>query len=154
MTMTTTNDPVMIEGLETPIPAWLAVLPFSNDDEGIADAIAERHLEATTVDELLKGSDTSAIEGLVGKHLVIRSVRLQASTLETGIGVYVAIDFTNAETGEQSVTTTSAKSVMAQLATAHVRGWFPLECTIAEVDTGKNGRSNPLHLSKWVGEPF
>lgn len=140
---------VAVPGLDFHVPAWAALIPYEPDRDVIAERIAFRAFEAETLEDMLGDNNTDEIEGLAGVPMRITGVTLQRSTIEQegGIGVYCVIEYTNLRDGSGGVTTTSAKGVMMQLANAVTRGWLPFDCTVAIVDTGKNGRSNPLHLA-------
>lgn len=143
---------VKVPGLERPVPAWAALIPYDPDSDAIAERIALRAFEAESLEEMLEESPTVPIESLVGGHIRIEAVTLLKSGIEEDnkVGVYCAMEYVNLRDGTRAVTTTSAKGVMMQLANAVLRGWLPFECTVAEVETGKNGRNNPLHLARVV----
>ena len=144
--------PVRLEGMDIDVPTWCSVFPWDPDTDAIAERIAMKAFEAETVDDMLTEHPPEDIESLLGSHIRITNASLTRSTVENdnALGVYLVIEYTNLEDGAKAVTTTSAKGIMMQIANAIVHGWLPMDCTVVEVNTGKNGRSNPMHLARYV----
>ena len=135
------------EGCNKPIPEFLTGLPWAqSDDQAVLD-IAARILQAETVEKVLEKATTVEFAELVGVPVTVHGFKMMPSPIEEGIGAYAVIDFTYADNGTHQITTTSALGVLAQLARTYQLGGFPLACAVMEIDTGKNGKNNPLYLA-------
>lgn len=142
----TSMELVPWEGCDKPIPAFLTQLPWAQtDDDAVADIVA-RILGAKTVEDVIARAESVKFETLYGQVIVIHAFRMMPSTIETGVGAYALVDYTLDGSEEHKVTTTSAMGVLAQLARTYQLGGFPLRCAVLEIDTGKNGKSNPVYL--------
>lgn len=135
------------EGCNKPIPAFLTQLPWAQTDDDAVGDIVERILRADTLEKVLERPGTVEFADLVATCIVIHGFKMMPSTIETGVGAYAVIDFTYDGNGEHQITTTSALGVLAQLAKAYQLSGFPLRCGVLEIDTGKNGKNNPLYLA-------
>lgn len=134
------------EGCDKPIPEFLTALPWAqSDDQAVLD-IAARILAADSVDKVLEKSTTVEFSDLVGVVIVVHGFKMMPSTIADGIGAYAVIDFTYDGNDTHQITTTSALGVLAQLARTFQLGGFPLRAAVLEIDTGKNGKNNPLYL--------
>lgn len=143
------------EGCNKPIPQFLTLLPWAQTSDDAVSDIVQRILNAETVDEVLKRQTVSEFEDLFGKVITIHGFKLMASTIETGVGAYAVIDYSDDGETARQITTTSALGVMAALARVHQLGGFPFRCAVLEIDTGKNGRNNPVYLAEAkYAEPF
>lgn len=139
-------DLVPWEGCDKPIPEFLTLLPWAqSDDQAVLD-IAQRILSAENVEQVLAKSETVEFSQLVGVVITVHGFRMMPSTIAEGVGAYAVIDFTYEGNETHQITTTSALGVLAQLARTWQLGGFPLTCAVLEIDTGKNGKNNPLYL--------
>lgn len=139
-----------------PIPEFLTQLPWAAEaDDAIAD-IVERILNASTVEEVIARSDTVEFADLKTQVITVYGFRMMPSTIDTGVGAYAVVDFVRAGSEAHEITTTSALGVLAQLARIYHLGGFPFKCSVLEIDTGKNGKNNPLYLAPAAQgeEPF
>lgn len=159
--MAKTNDDhgdmelVAWEGCDKPIPKFLTLMPWAQtSDDAVAD-IVQRILNAESVDEVLKRQTVTEFEDLYGKVIEIHGFKLMSSTIETGVGAYAVIDYSDDGQTARQITTTSALGVLAALARVYTLSGFPFRCAVLEIDTGKNGRNNPVYLAEAkYAEPF
>ena len=135
------------EGCDKPIPAFLTKLPWAQTDDDAVQEIVARILGASTVEEVIARAESVKFETLYGSVITVHAFRMMPSAIETGVGAYALIDYTEDGRDEHKVTTTSALGVLAQLARTWQLGGFPLRCAVMEIDTGKNGKSNPVYLA-------
>lgn len=135
------------EGCPKPIPEFLTLLPWAQtDDDAVSDIVA-RILNADTVEDVLARQDTVDFEQLVDVPITVHGFKMLPSTIDTGVGAYAVIDFTYTGADAHQITTTSALGVLAQLARVWQLSGYPFQCAVLEIDTGKNGRNNPLYLA-------
>lgn len=134
------------EGCDKPIPEFLTKLPWAQNDDDAVNDIAARILSAENVEQVLAKSETVDFEALVGVAITVHGFKMLASNIKTGVGAYAVIDFTYQGNETHQITTTSALGVLAQLARTWELGGFPLACAVLEIDTGNNGKNNPLYL--------
>jgi len=135
-----------------PIPAEIAervrqlAAAIPGDDGSGAERIVTQLLDAQTIDDLNAPWEGTSGRNLAGKRLSIRSVTQRSSTFEDGAGIFLVVDAVDAKTGEPAVFTTSALSVVIQLARVHQLGLFPViaEVVVAERPTERG--FYPYHL--------
>lgn len=122
------------------------VAAIPDNDSGGAENIIEQLLAADTIDDLNAPWEGVSGRKLHGKRLSIRGVSARPSSFEGGAGIFLVADAVDAKTGEKAVFTTSALSVVIQLAQAHKLGMFPLlvEVVVAERPTARG--FYPYHL--------
>ena len=115
------------------------------DGEG-AESIIRQLLDAQTIDDLNAPWEGSSGRSLAGKRLSIRGCHQRPSSFEDGAGVFLVVDAADAKTGEALTFTTSAVSVVLQLARAWSLGLFPLiaDVVVAERPTARG--FYPYHL--------
>lgn len=135
------------KGCTRPIPQFLTTLPWARTDDDAINDIVLRILNAESVEKALEQSDSVKFETLVDTVITIHGFRMMPSDIETGVGAYALIDFTETGSDVHKVTTTSALGVMAQLWKIHQLGGYPVHVGVLEIDTGKNGKNNPLYLA-------
>jgi len=123
-----------------------AVRGIPGDDGSGAERIITQLLDATTIDDLNAPWDGTSSRNLGGKRLTIRGITQRPSQFEDGAGIFLVADAVDAKTGETAVFTTSAVSVVIQLARAYQLGLFPLiaDVVVAEQPTGRG--FYPIHL--------
>jgi len=116
-----------------------------SDGEG-AESIVRQLLDAQTIDDLNAPWEGSSGRSLAGKRLSIRGCHQRPSSFEDGAGVFLVVDAADAKTGEALTFTTSAVSVVLQLARAWSLGLFPLiaDVVVAERPTARG--FYPYHL--------
>jgi len=116
-----------------------------SDGEG-AESIIRQLLDAQTIDDLNAPWEGSSGRSLAGKRLTIRGCHQRPSSFEDGAGIFLVVDAADAKTGESLTFTTSAVSVVLQLARAWSLGLFPLiaDVVVAERPTARG--FYPYHL--------
>lgn len=119
-----------------------------NAMENIIGAI----LAATSPEDLDKPWDASGAEKLAGRTLMITALTRRPSDFRTGLGVFLVVHYGDMETGEAGVFTTSATSIIAQLARAYVAGWLPLAVQVVVAARPTGDGYHPHHL-KILGRP-
>ena len=110
------------------------------------EAIILQLLNATTIDDLNAPWEATNGRSLAGKRLAIRGVTQRPSSFNDGTGIFLVADATDTQTGEVATFTTSAISVVLQLARVHQLGMFPViaEVVVAERPTERG--FYPYHL--------
>lgn len=123
-----------------------AVKGIPGDDGTGAESIVLQLLNAQTVDDLNAPWEATNGRALNGKRLKINGVTQRPSSYEDGAGIFLVADAWDAKTGEQATFTTSALSVVIQLARAHQLGLFPViaDVVVAERPTARG--FYPYHL--------
>lgn len=123
-----------------------AVEGIPGDDGSGAENIVRQLLDATTIDDLNEPWESTSGKKLNGRRLEIRSITQRASSFEEGAGIFLVADAVDASSGEQTTFTTSALSVVIQLARAWQLGMFPIiaDIVVAERPTARG--FYPYHL--------
>ena len=123
-----------------------AVRDIPGADGSGGEAIILQLLNATTIDDLNAPWEATNGRSLAGKRLAIRGVTQRESSFNDGTGIFLVVDATDTQTGELATFTTSAISVVLQLARIHQLGMFPViaEVVVAERPTGRG--FYPYHL--------
>ena len=118
------------------------------DPEETAKRIAERDLNAGSLDELLGGgNETISGRNYINKPFQITGVEWQASEIEgEGLPFYGVIHGTSID-GEVLVITCGATSVVRKLAVMQHNGWLPAWCKIVKGSKTAGGYE-PLDLVK------
>lgn len=125
--------------------ADMAVLIPDDTEDGGA-RVLEAILGAKTWEALNDPWEASNGEALVGKLLKLTGAKKMPSTFEGGLGVFLVVDYTDTHTGETGVLTTSAVSIVGQIAAAYANNWFPLYAEIVVADRPTKRGFLPQHL--------
>lgn len=123
-----------------------AVQDIPGDDGTGAESIVLQLLNAQTIDDLNAPWEATNGRALNGKRLIIRGVTQRQSQFEDGAGVFLVVDAADAKTGEQATFTTSALSVVIQLAQAHRKGFFPIIADVVVAERPTERGFYPYHL--------
>lgn len=123
-----------------------AVESIPGDESGGAERIIEQLLSATSIDDLNAPWEGTSGRNLAGKRLSIRGVTQRPSSFNDGAGIFLVGDAVDVKTGDPATFTTSAVSVVLQLARCHQLGLFPVlaEVVVAERPTARG--FYPYHL--------
>ena len=123
-----------------------AVRGIPGSDGSGGEAIILQLLNAQTIDDLNAPWEATSGRSLAGKRLAIRGVTQRESSFNDGTGIFLVADATDTATGEAATFTTSAISVVLQLARIHQLGMFPViaEVVVAERPTERG--FYPYHL--------
>jgi len=123
-----------------------AVRGIPGDDGSGAERIITQLLDATSIDDLNAPWDGTSSRNLAGKRLTIRGITQRPSQFEDGAGIFLVADAVDAKTGEPAVFTTSAVSVVIQLARAWQLGLFPLIADVVVAERPTERGFYPIHL--------
>lgn len=102
------------EAAETGVLAQLGVR-ISTPEE-ISLRLAQRLVDATTVDDLLAENATSGWAEHEGRSVLIRHVDYAPSTKKAGLPFYAIVDAVDVDTGEHLMLTTGGQNTVVQLA--------------------------------------
>ena len=122
------------------------VAPIPGDDGSGAERIVLQLLSAQTIDDLNEPWEATSGRSLAGKRLSIRGVTQRPSQFDDGAGVFLVADAVDAKTGDIATFTTSAVSVVLQLAVAHKLGMFPIVADVVVADKPTARGFYPYHL--------
>lgn len=123
-----------------------AVSAIPGDDGSGAERIVTQLLDATTIDDLNAPWAGTSGRNLAGRQLVIRGVTQRPSTFEDGAGIFLVADALDRKTGEPCVFTTSAVSVVIQLAKVHQLGMWPVIADVVVAERPTERGFYPYHL--------
>jgi len=143
---TTTGAEIAPYSPETIARVQEAVKTIPGDDGSGAERIVTQLLDATTIDDLNAPWEGTSGRNLNGKRLTIRGVTQRPSTFEDGTGIFLVADAVDAKTGETCVFTTSAISVVIQLARVHQMGMFPVIADVVVAERPTERGFYPYHL--------
>jgi len=116
------------------------------DDGSGAERIVTQLLDAQTIDDLNAPWEGTSGRNLAGKRLAIRGVTQRPSQFSDGAGIFLVADAADAKTGEPAVFTTSALSVVIQLARVHQLGLFPVIADVVVAERPTERGFYPYHL--------
>ena len=112
-----------------------------------ARRIALRDLSASSLDELLGGSETISGRDYIGKPFTLLSVEWQVSEIEgDGLPFYAVLHIADIN-GNAKTLTTGAVTVVRKLAVISARGWLPAPLKIVKLPKTEAGYE-PLDLVK------
>ena len=118
------------------------------DPEQASRDIVLRILQAEDVDAVLDQAGTTPCQDIIGKPIRISGARAMKSDYEGGASMYLLLDVTDLQTGEQLLVSCGARNVMAQLyRVTQLRG-FPLDCRILESERPTAQGYRPLWLKR------
>jgi len=135
-----------------PIPAEVAervrqlAAAIPGDDGSGAERIVTQLLDAQTIDDLNAPWEGTSGRNMAGKRLAIRGVTQRPSQFSDGAGIFLVADAVDAKTGEPAVFTTSALSVVIQLARVHQLGLFPVIADVVVAERPTERGFYPYHL--------
>jgi len=116
------------------------------DDGNGAERIVTQLLDAQTIDDLNAPWEGTSGRNLAGKRLAIRGVTKRPSQFSDGAGIFLVADAVDAKSGEPAVFTTSALSVVIQLARVHQLGLFPVIADVVVAERPTERGFYPYHL--------
>jgi len=124
---------------------------IANDPQEIARRIAQRDVNATSLDELLGGGgDIISGKNYVNKPFQIESVEWQPSDIDgEGLPFYAVLHIVTID-GEIKVMTCGAQSVVRKVAVMAHNGWLPAWVKITK-GTKTEAGYEPLDLVKAAG---
>jgi len=130
------------------VAEWIreAVRGIPGDDGSGAERIITQLLDATSIDDLNAPWEGTASRNLAGKRLTIRGITQRPSQFEDGAGIFLVADAIDTKTGEAAVFTTSAVSVVIQLARAYQLGLFPVIADVVVAERPTERGFYPIHL--------
>lgn len=122
------------------------VAAVPGDDGSGGERIVTQLLAAASIDDLNAPWDGTSGRNLAGKRLTIRGIVQRPSSFDGGTGIFLVVDAADSKTGEALTFTTSAISVVLQLAKAHNLGMFPLIAEVVVADRPTSRGFYPYHL--------
>lgn len=122
-----------------------SAIPEADDSNAYEDIVAQI-LNADGVDGLNAPWETEKAERLNGHRLKIESITKRDSDKDAGLGIYLVVKGTDLGTGEKFTWSTSAVSIVAQLAKAHFLAEFPVIATLVVSDKLTKAGYRPQHL--------
>ena len=115
----------------------------------LGHGIGDYYDQAPDLDALLEDMpEAVGLMDFTGKEIQVNSASLRLGEADGRPTVFAVIQITDMATGEQVATTTGAGAVLKQINRAAKLGLLPFVCKPYQVDLGKKGRTDPLHLGK------
>lgn len=125
--------------------AGMAMLIPSETTDAV-ESIISQILAAPGWDMLDDPWETTDAKRLAGRIFTIDSLTRRPSQFKDGLGVFLVVHSTDAQTGEQFVWTSSAMGVVAQLVRAYAADWLPLYATLVIAERPTESGYYPHHL--------
>jgi hypothetical protein len=139
------NGEILLKGLAAlRLRHLLAAVPV--DDESGSQRIIEQLLAGDTVMDLNRPWDATSGKTLAGKLLRIDSIRQMPSQFEGGLRAFLVAEGRDMAGDKPVVMTTSALSVVVQLARCQAEGWLPAWCSVEIADKPTDKGYYPYHL--------
>ena len=110
--------------------------------EEVAARMAERLLEAQTVDDLLAENGTAGWGDHEGRSLLIREVSFAPSTKKGGLGFYAVVSARDVDTNEPLLLTSGSENVVLQVAKLRQLGKLDVPVKLVSNVTGEG---NTVH---------
>lgn len=83
---------------------------------------------------------------MLGRVLVVQSIKRLPSDFTDGPGWYLGCETVVQASGESLFVTTGSLPIMAQLATAYIRGWLPLNVVPRQAERKSRNGYYAMHL--------
>lgn len=125
--------------------ALFADVPEANPEEATI-AIITAIVGAIDPDDLDDPWAGQGMRKLTGRVLAVQSIKRLPSDFAEGPGWYLGCDCVLEASGEKLFVTTGSLAIMAQLATAHIRGWLPLKVVPRQAERASSNGYFPMHL--------
>lgn len=126
--------------------------PALDDPQAAQEAIVERILSATSVDDVLGGSELTDSETLFNTAIVVHGVKWNRSDFEESAGAYAVVEANRCDTGEKCDFSTGASNVMAQLFKLGELDAFPITVILREADRPSKAGYKPQWLEPATGD--
>lgn len=110
--------------------------------EEVAARMAERLLEASTVDDLLAENGTAGWGEHEGRSVLIRDVSFAPSTKKGGLGFYAVVSARDVDTDEPLLLTSGSENVVLQVAKLRQMGKLDVPVKLVSNTTGEG---NTVH---------
>lgn len=136
--------PALSPGLAQQFADMAMMVPDETGDAN--DNIVGAILAAEHWDDLDAPWESSGAEKLAGKRLLIHTIMRRPSDYRDGLGVFLVAHYTDTESGEAGVFTSSSVSIVAQLVRAYAAGWLPLYAEIVVAARRTKAGYLPHHL--------
>jgi hypothetical protein len=117
------------------------------EDEDASARILEQVLLAQSWEDLSNPWQSSDMKALKGKTLRLDAPKRLPSTFEGGLGIFLVVPYTDTDTGDKGVLTTSSWSVVGQLVRAWTLKSFPLIAEVVVADRPTKRGYYPHHLN-------
>lgn len=125
--------------------AEMAVM-IPGDDDNAVQTILQTILGAKTWDELDAPWQTSDIEDVLDRELIITDAKRLPSTFKGGLGMFLVLHLNDPKTGETFVKSTGSISVVGQIACAYARDWMPIKVKWRKAERQSKNGYYPQHL--------
>lgn len=125
--------------------SMIFTLPLADPTEA-TDRIVSALLNATDLDGLNDPWESDKLSLLLGKRVVIDSLKLLPSRYADGAGFFMLAEGAEDKTGEAVRFATSSWAIMAQLTAAYVRKLLPILVIPAQSETATAAGYFPQHL--------
>lgn len=117
------------------------------EDDGTGqERILEQILSAATWEQLDDPWDTAKANDLAGKLLRLEGITRFASDFRSGLRIFLAVQYTDVESGERSVFASGSVSIVGQLVRAYCLKLFPLYAELVISERATADGYHPHHL--------
>ena len=142
------SNSTVVSLFRNPTTDWNALSFQISSPEETAARITARELSASSIDELLGGSETISGKNYVGKSFCLVDVEWLPSDIGgEGLPFYALIHAADVD-GEMITITCGARSVMRKLAKIKAEGWLGQWVKIVKSDKKTENGYEPLDLAK------
>jgi hypothetical protein len=114
--------------------------------EQVQERMLAQRLQATTVEELMRGRRVRSAVDCQFAPLEVRDVHFMESRFDSGLGVYAAADVANTSDGEVFTLVTGSPDIVIQMAKLKDFGAFPAVVIVMASNVPEPGRNPALHL--------
>lgn len=125
--------------------ALFADVPEADPEEATV-SIVMAIVGAESPDDLDDPWAGQGMRKLQGRLLDVQSIKRLPSDFVDGPGWYLGCDCLLETSGEKLFVTTGSLPIMAQLATAHIRGWLPIKVVPRQAERPSRNGYFAMHL--------
>ena len=111
-----------------------------------AEDILRQILSAETWEQLSQPWETSSVDDLLGRRLMLTHAVRRPSTFGQGLGIFLVLHMVDIRTGEKVVKTTGSLAVVGQVCRAYAIGAMPLEVEWCRAERPTEAGYFPQHL--------
>lgn len=136
---------VMTPAIRERFEVLLADVPEADAEEATI-SIVTAIVGAEDPDDLDAPWAGQGMRKLIGRLLRVDSIKRLPSDFADGPGWYLGCDCLIEASGEKLFVTTGSLPILAQLATAYVKGWLPLSVVVRQSERPSRNGYFPMHL--------
>ena len=125
--------------------AEMAIM-IPGDDENAVETILQTVLMAQSWDQLDAPWQTSDIEDVLNKELILKHAKRLPSTFTGGLGTFLVLFLEDPKTHQEYVKSSGSISIVGQVACAYARDWMPLKVKWRRAERASNNGFYPQHL--------